>query len=751
MRTLSTILFTCMLTLFFVRTVHTQWVQTNGPYSEDVYYLAASGANLIAATSSRMLRSTNSGTSWDTTGVPSPNQILGTGTELFAATPEGVFLSTDSGTSWTPVNSGLTILDVRALATIGPNFFAGCFGGVFVSTNNGASWAAADSGLTNSWELTVLSLVARGTTLFVGTAGGVFRSTNNGANWDAANSGLGDWRWVSLIAASGTNLFAQKLGWTGFSDGVFLSTNNGADWVPAITPFSDFSQMLEVGTDLFAGTSSGLFRSANNGTNWERADSGLIGKFRSICVYNGNLLVATDCGLFTSSNKGTSWTFVNPGASANIHINALGARGVELFANASWGYVKFLPKILGRTERDTRFQLYDPLGSCIFRSTDNGDSWVPQMTCYAWCFVIRDSDMFAGTDEGVFRSTDNGMNWTAASAGSLYAAAFAVSESNLFAGNYGGGVFRSTNNGTSWTSVNEGLPKDIHDSTQYAPVISLALSGQNLFAGTECRGAFLSSDGGTSWTAVNEGLPKDIHDSTQYAPVISLALSGQNLFAGTTVGVFLSTNSGTTWIAVNAGLPKDTYDTTQYVEINALALSGQYLFAGTADGVFLSTNNGLTWNAINNGLPQNVGIVGNVGAFAFNDSYVLVGTGNFTGPGGSGEGSFGAGVWKRPLSELVSAVQVISHDMPQSFGLSQNYPNPFNPSTTISYQLPTQSHVTLKIFDVLGREVATLVNGFEEAGYKSLMFDGTKLSSGLYFYRLTAGRYVETKKLLLLR
>ena len=78
-------------------------------------------------------------------------------------------------------------------------------------------------------------------------------------------------------------------------------------------------------------------------------------------------------------------------------------------------------------------------------------------------------------------------------------------------------------------------------------------------------------------------------------------------------------------------------------------------------------------------------------------------------------------------------------------------PNPFNPITTISYQLPGQSRVTLIVSDVLGREVAALVKGIEEPGYKSVTFDASKLSSGVYYYRLQAGSYIETKKLLLLR
>ncbi len=88
---------------------------------------------------------------------------------------------------------------------------------------------------------------------------------------------------------------------------------------------------------------------------------------------------------------------------------------------------------------------------------------------------------------------------------------------------------------------------------------------------------------------------------------------------------------------------------------------------------------------------------------------------------------------------------------PVTFELNQNYPNPFNPSTIISYQLIKQSYVTLKIFDILGNEVAKLVEGVEQPGYKSVNFNAKDLVSGVYYYRLDAGNYTETKKLVLLK
>jgi hypothetical protein len=88
---------------------------------------------------------------------------------------------------------------------------------------------------------------------------------------------------------------------------------------------------------------------------------------------------------------------------------------------------------------------------------------------------------------------------------------------------------------------------------------------------------------------------------------------------------------------------------------------------------------------------------------------------------------------------------------PSEFILSQNYPNPFNPSTTISWQSPVGSHQTLKVFDVLGNEVTTLVNEYRDAGRHNVTFDASKLSSGVYFYKIQAGNYIETKKMLLLK
>jgi hypothetical protein len=96
-------------------------------------------------------------------------------------------------------------------------------------------------------------------------------------------------------------------------------------------------------------------------------------------------------------------------------------------------------------------------------------------------------------------------------------------------------------------------------------------------------------------------------------------------------------------------------------------------------------------------------------------------------------------------------VEPVTNQLPLEVSLQQNHPNPFNPSTTISYQLPGESRVMLRVFDVLGREVRTLVDGTEGPGYKSVQFDAGGLASGMYLYRLEFGSFVETRTMILLK
>jgi len=352
-------------------------------------------------------------------------------------------------------------------------------------------------------------------------------------------------------------------------------------------------------------------------------------------------------------------------------------------------------------------------GGRFFYSTDSGTNWTGIYIDLKYAnnnvrsLVVNGANLFAGTNNGVYLSTNNGINWNAVNNGlpknAVYA--LAVKGSNIFAGTDGGGVCFSTNNGTNWTVINTGLT--------FLSVYALAVSGSNIFAGTYGAGVFLSIDNGTSWTEVNSGLTNTY--------VNAFAVSGANLFAGTNNGVFLSTNSGTSWTASLSG-----------TWVFSLAFSGTNLFAGTQmDGIYLSTNNGTSW--------VNTGGVGHIAlALATSDTNLFAGCYD--------------GILRRSLSEMITTG--VNDDQKQiltRFTLEQNYPNPFNPATTVSFNLPTKGFVLLKVYDLIGREVATIVSEEMSAGSYSKQWSAADLPSGVYFYRLQCGLYTEAKKLTLLR
>jgi hypothetical protein len=106
--------------------------------------------------------------------------------------------------------------------------------------------------------------------------------------------------------------------------------------------------------------------------------------------------------------------------------------------------------------------------------------------------------------------------------------------------------------------------------------------------------------------------------------------------------------------------------------------------------------------------------------------------------------------YSQVVSVNVSAL-AITETVPYEFKIYQNYPNPFNPTTTIKYEIPKTSFVSLKVYNLLGQEVAILVNEKQEAGSYDMHFDGSKLASGIYLYSLQTGSFLSTKKLLLLK
>jgi hypothetical protein len=329
--------------------------------------------------------------------------------------------------------------------------------------------------------------------------------------------------------------------------------------------------------------------------------------------------------------------------------------------------------------------------------------------------IANGSNLFAGTGSGVFLSTNEGTNWTAVNNGlaNVNVQSLVVKDGNLFAGTLGG-VFISTDNGAYWDTVNNGLTS--------LSVTSLVVKGANIFAGTASfvgGGVFISSDNGANWNLASDGLTN--------TNIQSLTVCGINLFAviqGATV--FASTNDGTVWTPANGGLPST-------FELH-LSTSGTNLFAGTyGSGVYLSTNYGVTWSSVNGVFgPAHVNALAAFGSYLFAAHY---------------DGS----VYRRSLSEMVTSVQDTKAMNPAQFELSQNYPNPFNPTTEVSFHINEGGFVSLKIYNIIGKEIATLTNKELDAGTYRYNWDARNQPSGVYYYKLSTKYFYKIKNMVLMK
>lgn len=357
----------------------------------------------------------------------------------------------------------------------------------------------------------------------------------------------------------------------------------------------------------------------------------------------------------------------------------------------------------------------------VYMTKDNGENWVAVNKGLEkklpWSLAFQDSSILAGTDSGIYIMKHDSV-WSRLDSGRVWGhgevAALATNGPYIIAGLYGEypifGILRSSDFGETWDESDSGLTDP--------EVRSVLISDSAIYVGCNFGGVYSSSNNGASWARTNLGG----YDAR------SIALNDSFLFVATNSGVFRSSDEGASWIAVDDGLP----DTTYYYEL-AVASVGPNVFVSSEEGhIFLSSNNGTNWTNTN---PSSR--IYNTRAILISDSNVFV-----TGSGG---------VWRRPLSEMISSVHPPSIVRPREFRLEQNYPNPFNPSTRISYSIPKLGHVVLRMSDVLGREMATLVNERKTAGEYTVEWNAASLPSGVYFYRLIAGDFVQTKKMILMR
>ena len=379
----------------------------------------------------------------------------------------------------------------------------------------------------------------------------------------------------------------------------------------------------------------------------------------------------------------------------------------------------------------------------VLRTTDGGANWTqsnaPDTTYDLFSIESLNSTTAWVTGVGwdsstVWKTTNGGSSWVRQySSGNLDsyfdAVRFFDADNGLMVGDPEDGYFMiltTTNGGSIWTRVaSANIPVML--TGEYASDNNLAINGNSAWFGTQggtgLTRVFRSTDRGQTWnvSAALSGLGYDLVSTTFATTTLGWA-------QGINGNVGKSTDGGATWgSAVSTGLSAG--GGIQYLGSTAVAVTGG------PGGFALSTDDGNSWTQ-----KTVTGVTENLSALSFL-------------PGGETGWVVGSnGVvaqWSGTLFVSVEGTQ--SAVLPASVALWQNYPNPFNPSTTIKYALPSRSHVTLSVYSTLGQIVRELVNGDVEVGYHEVKFDGSGLASGVYFYRMQAGSFVQAKKLLLLR
>jgi photosystem II stability/assembly factor-like uncharacterized protein len=370
----------------------------------------------------------------------------------------------------------------------------------------------------------------------------------------------------------------------------------------------------------------------------------------------------------------------------------------------------------------------------IFRTTNGGVNWIQQSTGFQnnlrSLAVTSPSTFYAVGDSGlILKSTDTGLSWFRLSLAKPYYFFYSVFFVNDTIGYIGGvninfdphKIFKTSDGGNSWDSIETKGSEYIKSIFFINPSTGWIVRGSSVVSG---EGVSKTTDGGFNWSSHFGGtIP---FNTVYFADSLNGWLSGTGSVGVPTI--FRSTNGGGNWTSFFPGT---------LTLINCFHfLNKNTGWAAGYDRIIQSTTNaGINW--INQTLNQ-PGI--NYRSVYFTDSligWVVGDSGRIikTTTGGWGP----------------SNVLNQSSEFPDKYSLSQNYPNPFNPSTSISFQLPDAGNVSLKLFDVLGKEVMTLADEYRAPGSYEVRLDASNLAGGMYFYKLVSGSFSETKKMILVK
>ena len=667
-----------------------------------------------------ILKSTNAGENWF---AQASNSIMNLGRASFINNSTGwtagnanyngeILKTTNGGDNWVTISNTTE------------NYYYNIF---FVSEYTG--WCLHYD--INTWELTPIMKSTNGgynwteqwtendpliflTSIFFPSAstgfaiGGKYDSSYSNLSAFILKTSDGGQTWMSQIGDTNTLLrslyfISPNVGWavgsTRLTDnGVIMKTvNGGTSWsrqiiqgAPLRTVFFSTPEQGWV-----AGNNGKIYTTGNGGNNWNLQQSGTITELYSINFSGVNSgIAAGDFGtVVRTTNSGVTW--ITYPKKDSMNYNSI------CFSSGETGWA------VG--------SINSSQPGAITKTTDGGDTWTryPVTFSKALNFVKEFNSIVwaVGVDGIIVKSTNYGNSWIPNSSlitSSLYSIYFVNASTGWAVGNL---VSKTTNGGASWFPQNSGTYNTMRSVWFTSETNGIAVGD----GGTIIK----TSNAGENWNVI-PGV------STGYLTNVCFTDSENGWIAGDSY-LLRSTNGGSNWITQPAV-------TNPYYIYFFTPMIGYTLgFNGAGTEIKKTTNGGQTWE------DQHCPAQYNIYSVCFASAL----TGCAVGYSGTILRTTTGGA---PIGIMTNSIEIPNH-----FLLSQNFPNPFNPSTIINYQLSMFNYVSLKVFDVLGKEVATLVSEKQSAGTYQVEFDGSNLTSGVYFYKLTAGEFTDTKKMVLIK
>ncbi len=645
----------------------------------------------------------------------------------YLLTSSGIYKRNQDSSNWRHVYTDFSnIFDNLYIHTDDTIYLCLVGSGILFTSNGGMSWMGRNVGLTN---LTVNNIFFKAGKLFASTYGGLFISSNYGL----------DWNLHSFPNQYVERMFIDSRGYWYVSiyNTIRASYDSGFTWV-TLTGESHSIYENSLGKLVRIGEKN-IYLSAD-GIQWNNIFilQPEYQRFASTVMLNDSMILVSTyqkARLFFIHTSGTvidSTYFLHPVTNSLVYLYIVGVSNAtgKVIAYSKYGILSSMTNgyswvydqsgILSESYvsyiLETAFYYFVQSGSLTFRSDKKFSNFELVADSFSSSriknFLSFENNLYMLLDTAVYRSTDQGDSWHLF----YYQHYYHDNYFSLWAGNnkivIGGDnrLFYTLDGGQTWSSKN-------FPNTATPIVYSIIQLPNTNFA-------IATDDGFWLCDSVFSNLRRIISTS----PIKNLFLSKNQILLGYGISsdIHYSLDYGNNWLQITS--------INQAVTSIAENDSGQ-IYLGTHSGVFYSNFPFTNWGEFSEGLKdKNITTI-------LSDSigHLLVGTGK-------------AGLF-RTLHSTTSAKDY-TDKQPEKFLLYQNYPNPFNPTTVISYQLSASGNVTLKIYDILGNEVAKLINTeFKEAGYHNyqLLINNYQLPSGIYFYQLRAGSFTQTKKMILLR